>query len=637
MWIWELSLCSVVGLIAAAALFGRLQGPRFIALVLLAATFTAGPTAWLFRVSAKSAPLEQFGPRKTRDDDFITSRTCRSCHPNQHDSWHRSFHRTMTQRAHPQAVVPDWSGEWTLEGFRYALIKRGDQFWVRTPDPDLDFRARNAGRVPRAADLPAVERRIVMTTGSHHMQMFWMQSAELEREVRLFPWVYQIRERRWLPYEESFVVSPDTTRPAVLWNENCIACHTLEGVPGYSKSFDRFDSEVSELGISCEACHGPGRKHVKYFSNPLTRYQSRQGSDPHIINPAKLPPKQQTQICGQCHSTFSFRDHFGRTDGPRMLDFYRTGFRYRAGADLEATRHLTHFKPNAPNESTYYWNDGTSRIGGREYLGLFESACYQRGEMTCLSCHSMHDADPDDQLRADRSGDQGCLQCHQDLAMDVPAHTRHAAGSSGSACYSCHMPHSSYALLGAIRSHRIVSPTATGATARSKPNACNLCHQDRTLRWTADYLKKWWNVDSRSLPESANEVSIFVRWLLSGDAAQRVIAASNVARKEAREVSGESWQPPLLAQLLTDEYAAVRFVAFHSLTRFRGFDDLDFEQLRQPESRRLLRDKVIARWQAQRRQAKGRRVLQLPTGEIDRARVKQLLEKRDRTPVQLIE
>ena len=34
--------------------------------------------------------------------------------------------------------------------------------------------------------------------------------------------------------------------------------------------------------------------------------------------------------------------------------------------------------------------DGEVRVAGREYNGLAESACFQRGEMSCFSCHQLH-------------------------------------------------------------------------------------------------------------------------------------------------------------------------------------------------------------------------------------------------------
>ncbi len=40
-----------------------------------------------------------------RHDEFVGSNACATCHPDQHASWSRTFHRTMTLRATPESVV----------------------------------------------------------------------------------------------------------------------------------------------------------------------------------------------------------------------------------------------------------------------------------------------------------------------------------------------------------------------------------------------------------------------------------------------------------------------------------------------------------------------------------------------------
>ena len=125
---------------------------------------------------------------------------------------------------------------------------------------------------------------------------------------------------------------------------------------------------------------------------------------------------------------------------------------------------------------------------------------------------------------------------------------------------------------------------------------------------------------------------------MAGDAAQRVIAAGNLGRAEARETSGEHWQPPLLAEMLTDPYAAVRFVAAESLKKFPNYDDLEYDFLDPASVRELVKQQIQARWQASRKSAGGRReLLQTPDGRLDRARLEQLIRDRDNRPLMLIE
>ena len=47
-----------------------------------------------------------------------------------------------------------------------------------------------------------------------------------------------------------------------------------------------------------------------------------------------------------------------------------------------------------------FWRDGTMRTAGRDYTALLETDCHTRGELACTTCHQMHGADPNDQLKA---------------------------------------------------------------------------------------------------------------------------------------------------------------------------------------------------------------------------------------------
>src|SRR4029434_5840314 len=95
-----------------------------------------------------------------------------------------------------------------------------------------------------------------------------------------------------------------------------------------------------------------------------------------------------------------------------------------------------------------------------------------------------------DQLAERMDSNLACLQCH--TKINVSQHTHHRTDSSGSSCYNCHMPHTVYGLMKAIRSHQIDSPNAANSLKTGRPNACNLCHLDKTLDWTARKLSEWY-------------------------------------------------------------------------------------------------------------------------------------------------
>ena len=49
-------------------------------------------------------------PSLRTDQLFAGSNSCRACHAAEYDSWHASFHRTMTQVASPESVVAPFDG-----------------------------------------------------------------------------------------------------------------------------------------------------------------------------------------------------------------------------------------------------------------------------------------------------------------------------------------------------------------------------------------------------------------------------------------------------------------------------------------------------------------------------------------------
>ena len=157
---------------------------------------------------------------------------------------------------------------------------------------------------------------------------------------------------------------------------------------------DLVRTEAAELGISCEACHGAGRKHVvrhaessRVVGSAVTKPVVG-SADPTIVNPARLDHRGASRVCGQCHSTFL---------SPDQEDYLANGYRYRPGDDLSTAFQTVladsplHTRMEQLGKPVY-WTDGACWVGGREYLGHVDSQCHTVGKMSCLSCHSMHDA-----------------------------------------------------------------------------------------------------------------------------------------------------------------------------------------------------------------------------------------------------
>ena len=548
------------------------------------ATFAGTMTGYRqpFAATAPQPPANR--PIEVRDEGYVSSQACRSCHPHEYDAWHGSYHRTMTQVVNPDTIVAPFDDvELEVRGRKYRLSRRDGGFWVEMDDPDWKG-AR--GRAPR------VERPVVLATGSHHYQAYWFPAGD-SRALSFFEFAYRIPEQRWLPIHAIFLTPPDVSQQAesLRWNTQCNRCHATRSRPRISGR-DSMDTYVAELGIACEACHGPAGEHVAANRDPRRRYAHHLSdrADPTIVNPATLDTRRSSEVCGQCHSVNRFQDDAD------ALRFLTDGFRYRPGDVLGETREIM-----SEGESRF-WSDGMVRIAGREYNGLIDSPCFRhgdesRGVLSCISCHRMHrrpdDERPlaewaDDQLDRKMDSNQACLQCHTSYegVEALTAHTRHDAGSSGSLCYNCHMPHTSLGLLKAMRSHTIDSPDVEVSVATGRPNACNLCHLDRTLAWTGERLSEWYDAEPPELSPDESEIAASILWLLKGDAGQRSVVAWSMGWRPAHQASGTDWLAPYLGQLLVDPYAAVRFQAARSLRTLNGYDSLDYDYVG-PASDRL--------------------------------------------------
>ena len=543
---------------------------------------------------------------------YVNSASCRECHPQQHDSWHATWHRTMTQQASRDTVAAPFDNvRLSTHGKTIQLSRKGDLFFVTRINTEGD------------EETPGESQPIVMTTGSHLMQTYWVQIGS---ELRQLPWFFHIEEQMWIPAADTFLNPPPGEQNSGRWNDHCIKCHTTGAVPGYNGEV--FKTNIAEMGIACEACHGPGDKHVAWHQSP--RKDKSTSSDAALINPGKIPHDLASQICGQCHSSSQPRDR------RRWLAM---GSQYRPGENhANYFRHATigsTVKEDAEYLKDSFWDDGACRVGGDEYLGLADSACFQRGEMSCMTCHSMHDSDPTDQLRASATGNEACFSCHAEYRENLEQHTHHSVGSSGSECYNCHMPHTSFALFKAIRSHRVDIPRTENSTVGSRPNACNL---DQPLQWTATKLTEWYCTPDVEMDETDITTSAAVLWLLRGNAMQRVVTAWNMGWQPARDASGSDWQTPFLAEALTDPYSVIRFVAWRSLKQIPGFEFFPYNFLESESARFKSRDRAVEQWQkdvVESRRAK--RILLTPDGNLERGVMQQLQIDRDDRVIEIFE
>jgi predicted CXXCH cytochrome family protein len=358
------------------------------------------------------------------------------------------------------------------------------------------------------------------------------------------------------------------------------------------------------------------------------------------VHPAKLAADASSQLCGACHGITLLHDEpawlrRGHASAPPdPIASWGALVRHPLRADTPGLDGV--LEHNADFLVERFWPDGMVRVSGREYGGLVESPCFAGGEagFGCLSCHAMHEGERDDQIAPERAGDAMCDPCHAAIASDATAHSHHAADSTQ--CIDCHMPHTTYGLLKAIRSHEITSPSVTVARETGRIDACSACHLDRPLGWTAQHLRAWWGSSEPDELDADGTRGAAIVQLLRGDAGQRALAAWHMAWPPALAASGRGWQAPLLARLLDDPYAAVRIVAARSLAAL-GYP-VDVAEIAR-ERRPAAVSAIEASWRADPSaiDRSGPAVLSSGPGELDAAAIAELLSRRDERRVALEE
>lgn len=553
-----------------------------IALVVMLAGFAA------FNVTAREINRDQIALAPV---DYVQSNQCILCHPGQYETWHQTYHRTMTQIPSEESVLGNFDdATLTFQGVTSRFYQRGEFFYIQTINSD---------GVP-------TEFEVAFTIGSRRIQQYVTRLSN-NTHWRL-PLAWNISEERWFHLNGGFL-HPDGSEfneHLALWDANCIFCHNTKAQPNLDWTTQAFDAEVEEFGIACESCHGPAEEHVKINTNPIRRYMlyfsDEMTRDPTLISPAELEPLRQVQVCGHCHGQ--------RLPNPdwKIRTIMADGDPYTVGEDLGEHYTPMDIDSRLPDIdiTLRFWQDGTPRLTAYEYQGWLMSDHQETG-LTCTSCHNMHGGDPEGMIDEPMRGNLGCTQCHEEIEADVEAHTKHSAESTGSQCYACHMPKTTYGVLEIHPSHRITNPEPSRAWEYAMPEACTLCHTNQTALWAAEQVEQQFGIPFEQIElGDAFDSAENVRTLLAGDVVQRAVAA--MAFSEVGSYSPDPqarlWAVPfLILTMERDNYPAIRHFAYRSLLGISADAGLDtsvipyFDHMTETEARQPVVDAWWRWWE----------------------------------------
>lgn len=410
----------------------------------------------------------------------IDATACGACHPRALEAWRSSDHARSMAVATKETVLADFRAPFEHFGVATAFSWRAGSPFVRTDGPDGE---------PR--DYP-----VGFTFGHFPLQQYLIPTERGRLQALSICWDSRPTEvggQRWFHlYPGEPVPSSDPlhwTGAYQNWNFMCAECHSTNLERRYRPERDSYDTQYSEIHVSCEACHGPGAEHVAWAEAKKKGGPDRPGYalrvafedraaagwnfEPGATTARRRearPVVQPFETCARCHA--------------RRAPLVPT---HEAGRPF-----LDEYVPALLEEPLYH-ADGQILDEVYEYGSFLQSKMHAAG-VSCVDCHDAHTG------KAYFRGNELCAKCHLSQVYDTSEHHHHAAGSAGARCADCHMPSRTYMVVDPRRDHSLRVPRPDLTEKIGVPNACGGCHAKEGAAWAREASAKWWGTKRAQEP-----------------------------------------------------------------------------------------------------------------------------------------
>ena len=505
---------------------------------------------WLVGLALVIGPGSASAAAAPAQATYVGTERCAGCHEAAYEAWSDSHHDLAMQAPTPETVLGDFqNARFEHFGVVTEFFRRGDDYLVRTDGPD--------GK--------RTDYEVAWVFGVYPLQQYLLPLEGGRLQALSVAWDSRPDSeggQRWYHLYPDEAIGPDDplhwTGPYHNWNTRCAECHSTDVRKNYDAASRRFATRFVEEHVGCEACHGPGSRHLALAESGGLRAGASGAAGFPVDLKARgvwafpegeaiarrasgLNDNLQIDTCARCHAR---RGTLGA---------------YRHGRPLSDTHRLSLLG------DPLYHSDG--QILDEVYVyGSFLQSKMHRAGVVCSNCHDPHS----NRLRAQGNG--VCTQCHQPSTYDTRAHHRHPVASAGARCVNCHMPATTYMGVDARRDHAMGIPRPDLSVMIGTPNACNGCHAPQDAAWALDALRRW----GVSFRHTARHPAVALNALAQGDtrdvATLVALAADSssagIWRATALErtaAAGDASALALAAELLKSTEPLLRISAVRSL------------------------------------------------------------------------